>query len=62
MDRPLNELVAIIVDLLDEGLREEYEERAAIMQFDGTLGRAHAECLALIDVLHLHKLKIVAVG
>jgi len=34
-----------------EGLRDRYEERAAIMEFDGGLPRAEAEKLALQDVL-----------
>ena len=34
-----------------EDLRDRYEERAAIMEFDGGLPRAEAEKLALQDVL-----------
>jgi hypothetical protein len=59
MESPVNTLVAAIVSLLDASLLEEYEERAAIVQFDGKVDRREAECLALIDVLHRHKLKIV---
>ena len=33
-----------------EDLRDRYEERAAIMEFDGGLPRAEAEKLALQDV------------
>jgi len=51
MQEPLNELVADITKLFDSNLREDFEERAGIMEFDGNLPRAHAECLALIDVL-----------
>ena len=36
---------------LNADLREHYEERAAIMEFDGGLTRAEAEKLALQDVL-----------
>jgi hypothetical protein len=43
--------VADMVNLLDANLREDYEERAAIMQFDGGLPREHAECLALLNVI-----------
>ena len=39
---------------LDTHLREEFEERAAIIEYDAKLSRAHAECLALIDVLCRH--------
>lgn len=61
MDQPLDTLVAAIVTLLDVDLREEFEERAGIMQFDGQLSRNHAEYQALLDVLHRHKLKLIAI-
>jgi hypothetical protein len=51
MQEPLNQFVADLVALLDTDLREQFEERAAIMEFDGGLTRSHAECLALIGVL-----------
>ncbi|SDZ16629.1 hypothetical protein [Nitrosomonas sp. Nm58] len=54
METPLNPLVADIVSTLDPNLREDFEERAAIMEFDANMERAHAECLALIDLLHRH--------
>jgi hypothetical protein len=43
-----------MVSKLDPALREEFEERAAIMEFEGAMLRDHAECLALLDVLHRH--------
>lgn len=49
-----NEIVMDILNKLDAALREEYEERAAIMEFDGNLPRKYAECLALLTVLHHH--------
>lgn len=36
---------------LEPDLREDFEERAAIMQYDGKLSRDHAECLALLDLI-----------
>ena len=51
MNTPMDPLVADMVNLLDDNLREEFEERAAIIEFDAKLPRAHAECLALLDVL-----------
>lgn len=51
---PSDPLVADMVKLFDESLREEFEERAAIIEFDGKLPRAHAECLALLTVLRRH--------
>ena len=54
METPLNPLVADIVAMLDPHLREDFEERAAIMEYEANLERAHAECLALIDLLRRH--------
>ena len=54
MESPLDALVADMVNELDADRREEFEERAGIMEFDGKLPRAHAECLALLNVLHRH--------
>jgi hypothetical protein len=48
---PLDPLVADMVNLLDASQREEFEERAAIIEYDAKLPRGHAECLALLDVL-----------
>ncbi|PTQ79279.1 hypothetical protein [Nitrosomonas ureae] len=54
MNTPMNALVSDMVNLLDESLREDFEERAGIIEFDAELPRDHAECLALLDVLHRH--------
>lgn len=51
---PRNPLVASLVRRLSTDLRDDYEERAAIMEFDGSLTREHAEALALLDVIHRH--------
>ncbi len=51
---PTDPLVAELVERLDANQREAWEERAAIMQFDGQLSRGHAECLALLDLLRRH--------
>ena len=48
---PIDAIVADIVSQLDDDLREDFEERAGIIEYDGKIDRAHAECLALIDVL-----------
>ena len=40
-----------LLDRLHPDLREDYEERAAIMQYDGKMPRDHAECLALLDII-----------
>ena len=51
---PIDPLVADMVRLLDANLREEFEERAGIIEFEAQVPRAHAECLALLDVLRRH--------
>ena len=35
-----------MLERLEPDLREDFEERAAIMQYDGNMPREHAECLA----------------
>ena len=47
----MDALVLEMVQQLDAGLREEFEERAAILEFDAGYSKGHAECLALLDVL-----------
>ena len=54
MQTPIHPLVAEIVSKLDQALQEEFQERAAIMEYEGKLPRDHAECLALLDVLNRH--------
>ena len=51
---PIDTEVADIVNALDEALREDFEERSAIIEFEAKVPRAHAEALALIDVLRRH--------
>ncbi len=51
---PIHPLVAQMADKLDAALREEFEERSAILEFEAAILRDHAECLALLEVLHRH--------
>ena len=44
-------IVADFARLLDENLREAWEERAAVMQFDARIQRDLAEALALLLVI-----------
>lgn len=44
-------IVADFARLLDENLREAWEERAAVMQFDAGIQRDLAEALALLLVI-----------
>jgi hypothetical protein len=50
------------VTRLNDDLREYFEERAAIREFDGGLPRDHAECLALLDTLRRDPLALVGVS
>ena len=59
---PVDPLVAEMVELLDADQREEFEERAGIIEFDGQQSRAHAECLALLAVLHRHPAALLRVA
>lgn len=61
MQTPIHPLVAEIVSKLDQALQEEFQERAAIMEYEGKLSRDHAECLALLDVLHRHPAALMAI-
>ena len=52
--KPTDVIVADIVSKLDDDLREDFEERSAIIEFEAKVPRARAECLALIDLLRRH--------
>ena len=59
---PTDPLVAELVTCLDDDLREDFEERAGIMEVDGQLPRGHAECRALLDLLHRHPAALTAIS
>lgn len=46
-----NPTVAALVALLDADLREAWEERAAVMEFDGGMSRELADCMALLELI-----------
>lgn len=50
----MDPLVSDLLHLLDRDLREEFEERAAIVEFEAGYPREHAECLAMLDVISRH--------
>jgi hypothetical protein len=54
MTDPSDTLVANVISKLDEGLREEWEERAAIIEYDAGLPRGTAEVMALADLAKRH--------
>ena len=47
----MNEIVEELLTRLSEDQREDFEERAGIMEYDGKLTRDHAECLALLVII-----------
>ena len=51
MPEPIDPIVADLLSRLNENLREDFEERAAIMEFDAQFPRRLAESLGLLDVL-----------
>jgi hypothetical protein len=48
------EVVSELIERLDVDLRELWDERAGIVEFDGGLPREEAESYALLDVLRRH--------
>lgn len=48
----MDQLMSQLVDRLNVELREEFEERAGIVEADAGLTRDESECFALMDVLH----------
>jgi hypothetical protein len=58
MPKPIDPLVAEIVEQLTMTCARS-EERAGIVEYDGNVARAHAECLALLIVLQHHPEAIV---
>lgn len=51
MPEPIDPIVVDLLSRLNEYLKEEFEERAAILEFDANFPRRLAECLGLLDVL-----------
>jgi hypothetical protein len=56
---PKDAIVIEMVSRLGADDREAFEERAAIIEYDGQVPRAHAECLALLEVLRRDALAVV---
>lgn len=56
---PIEPIVEALVCRLDENLREAFEERAGIMQFEAGKTRELAEALALLDVVRMNPLALV---
>lgn len=58
---PLSPVVEALVCRLDDNLREAFEERAGILQFEAGHPRDLAEPLALLDVVRMHPLAVAGV-
>lgn len=58
---PINPIVEALVCRLDDNLREIFEERAGILQFEAGNLREVAEPLALLDVLRMSPLAVAGV-
>ncbi len=48
------------VERLDEGLREAFEERAAILQFDAGIQRDLVEALSLLMLIRQHPKEVLS--
>jgi len=59
MITPIHPVVANLVSQLSAGQREEYEERAAILEFEAGMLRDHAECLALLDLFTSYPVVVI---
>ncbi|MFZ2972566.1 MAG: hypothetical protein WA049_07985 [Ferribacterium limneticum] len=53
-DAPYHPIVADLLACLDEAQREQFEERAGILEFDAGNDRQLAEALALLEIIRRH--------
>jgi hypothetical protein len=58
MPEPIDPIVADLLARLNDNIREAFEERCSILEFEADFPRRLAEALGLLDVLrhHLHEL------
>src|SRR5687767_1242061 len=61
MEIPKDGLVRDIYLRLDENQQFEFQERSAVIEFDGQFPREHAESLGLLNVLKRHPLALTGV-
>jgi hypothetical protein len=59
---PVNPIVEALVRRLDDDLREAFEERAGIYQFEAGQPRELAEALALLEVIRLNPMAVAKGG
>ena len=53
-DKPYHPIVADLLACLDEQQFEQFQERAAIMEFDAGLDRQLAEAQAMLEIIRLY--------
>ena len=51
MEEALDPLVREILEQLEADLRDAFEEKASVIEYDAGFDRAHAECLALLAII-----------
>ena len=56
----MNEIVKSLVDQLSTNLREAFQERASIRQYEGGQDRQMTEAMAVLDVIHMYPKKACA--
>jgi len=56
----MNLIVESLVDQPNTNLREAFQERASIRQFEGGQDRQMAETMAVLDVIHMYPKKACA--
>lgn len=57
---PIDAVVADMVSRLSEHLKDLWQERAAIREFDSSQSRELAEAMALLDVIRMHTHDVLA--
>lgn len=57
---PTDPVLAAMVSQLPEHLKDLWQERAAIREFDGSQSRELAEAMALLDVIRMHTHDVLA--
>lgn len=53
-DKTYHPIVADLLACLDEHQHEQFQERAAILEFDAGLDRQLSEALAMLEIIRLH--------
>lgn len=56
---PIHPVVANLVSQLNDSMREEFEERAGIIEASMKIDRGHAECLALLDLFTTYPVVVI---